>query len=52
MFSENGSGGVMSDITFTGGNFGFCKFMSPDLSFVLMLMFCQMAETSNSVPRA
>ncbi|OAA55282.1 Pectin lyase fold/virulence factor [Niveomyces insectorum RCEF 264] len=23
MFSENGSGGVMSDITFTGGNFGF-----------------------------
>ncbi|KLU87058.1 hypothetical protein MAPG_06063 [Magnaporthiopsis poae ATCC 64411] len=23
MFAENGSGGVMSDITFTGGNFGF-----------------------------
>jgi hypothetical protein len=26
MFAENGSGGVMSDITFTGGNFGICKF--------------------------
>lgn len=25
MYAENGSGGVMSDITFTGGNFGFCE---------------------------
>lgn len=23
--SENGSGGMMSDITFRGGNFGFCE---------------------------
>lgn len=23
MFAENGSGGVMSDVTFIGGNFGF-----------------------------
>lgn len=25
MYSENGSGGSMSDVTFTGGEFGFCK---------------------------
>jgi hypothetical protein len=25
IFAENGSGGVMSDITFTGGNFGICE---------------------------
>lgn len=25
MYAENGSGGVMSDITFTGGNFGICE---------------------------
>lgn len=24
IFAENGSGGVMSDLTFTGGNFGIC----------------------------
>lgn len=27
--SENGSGGMMSDITFRGGNFGFCESLIP-----------------------
>lgn len=29
MFAENGSGGVMSDITFRGGRYGFCKSTIP-----------------------
>jgi hypothetical protein len=34
MYAENGSGGVMSDLTFTGGNFGICE-PSP---FLLLLI--------------
>jgi hypothetical protein len=28
--SENGSGGIMSDVTFRGGNFGFCELLTSE----------------------
>jgi hypothetical protein len=35
MFSENGSGGFMSNCYFEGGNYGICKF-SADISVLLL----------------
>ncbi|KIA75922.1 hypothetical protein HK57_00283 [Aspergillus ustus] len=41
IFSENGSGGIMSDVTFRGGNFGFCEIQ-------LLTIICSKHTFTNS----